>query len=366
MITWHEEIPSDFTHPCVNRIFTEKALFFDIETTGLSPANASVYLIGTAARRGDVIVLDQFFAESPGEERVVVRAFFHLLKGYETVITYNGDRFDIPFLKAKYASDGAEALFSDLVSLDIRKEASRVKGLLHLADLKQKSVEAFVGVGRDDLFSGGELIPVYEEYLKGAGQKALHCLKLHNYEDVLHMPALLPVLSFCRMIDGGFSVVSLEGNEYTSFNGGRAKELFFALKLSEPVCGRISSNSGPFYLTARGETARLRADLYEGELKYFFEDYKDYFYLPDEDIAVHKSVSAYVDKAHRRKARPADCYTKREGIFLPQYEIIQEPAFYENYKDKKSYFELTEDFAESEPLLKRYIVHALRILGRSG
>ncbi len=366
MITWHEEVPFDFTHPCVNRIFTEKAVFFDIETTGLSPVNATVYLIGTAARRGDVIVLDQFFAESPGEERAVIRAFSHVLKGYETVITYNGDRFDIPFLKAKYEKDGPEGLFSGLASLDIRKEAARVKGLLHLADLKQKSIETFLDVGRDDLFSGGELIPVYEDYLKNAGRKELHCLKLHNYEDVLHMPALLPVLSFCGMIDGGFSVVSLEGNEYTAFDGGVAKELFFVLKLSEPVCRRISSNRGPFYLTARGETARLRVGLYEGELKYFFPDYKDYFYLPDEDTAVHKSVSAYVDKAHRRKARPAECYTKREGIFLPQYETIQEPAFYERYKDKKSYFELTEDFAESEPLLKRYLVHVLRLLGRSG
>lgn len=366
MIAWHEEVPFECTHPCADRIFTEKVRFFDIETTGLSPAGASVYLIGTAARSGDRIVVDQFFAEGREEEQPVLDAFFQLLEGCETVITFNGERFDIPFLKARDAGGRAEALFSGLASLDLRKEISRVKGFLHLADLRQKSVEAFLGLGREDVFSGGELIPVYEEYQKSAGQRELRCLMLHNYEDVLRMPALLPVFSFCGMVDGGFSVVSLEGNEYRAFDGGRAKELFVFLRLDEPVCRRVSSGCGAFYLTACGEVARLRVGLYEGELKYFFPDYKDYFYLPGEDIAVHRSVSAYVDRAHRRKARPADCYTKREAIFVPQYEVIGEPAFYEHYRDKKSYFELTEDFAESEPLLKRYLIHALRLLGRSG
>ena len=40
-------------------------------------------------------------------------------------------------------------------------------------------------------------------------------------------------------------------------------------------------------------------------LKYFYDNYKDYFYLPKEDTAIHKSVATYVDKDFRQKAKTA-------------------------------------------------------------
>ena len=64
-----------------------------------------------------------------------------------------------------------------------------------------------------------------------------------------------------------------------------------------------------------------------GTLKYFYSNYKDYYYLPEEDQAVHKSVGAYVDKAHRRQARAFDCYQKKDGIFLPQFSDFHTPSF---------------------------------------
>ena len=45
MITWHEELPFDFSSAVVRRFFTEDAIFFDIETTGFSPAHSNLYLI---------------------------------------------------------------------------------------------------------------------------------------------------------------------------------------------------------------------------------------------------------------------------------------------------------------------------------
>ena len=38
MITWHEELTFDFSDPVSNEVFTENCIFFDIETTGFSPA----------------------------------------------------------------------------------------------------------------------------------------------------------------------------------------------------------------------------------------------------------------------------------------------------------------------------------------
>ena len=45
MITWHEELTFDFSDPVSNEVFTENCIFFDIETTGFSPARTDLYLI---------------------------------------------------------------------------------------------------------------------------------------------------------------------------------------------------------------------------------------------------------------------------------------------------------------------------------
>lgn len=43
---------------------TESILFFDIETTGLSPKNASIYLIGAAFLQDKKWTLQQWFAKT--------------------------------------------------------------------------------------------------------------------------------------------------------------------------------------------------------------------------------------------------------------------------------------------------------------
>jgi hypothetical protein len=64
------------------------------------------------------------------------------------------------------------------------------------------------------------------------------------------------------------------------------------------------------YLALGGEQAKLRIPLTDGTARLYYKDYKNYYYLPQEDMAVHKSVAGFVDKAHRQKATPDNCYTK--------------------------------------------------------
>lgn len=362
MITWHEELLFDFTTPIINRYFTEDTFFFDIETTGFSPERTSLYLIGCAARREDKLILDQFFAESPEEEAAVLSAFMGQLAHYQTVITFNGLGFDVPYLKAKCSQYGLTDSFDEHSHLDLFKEVSHLKFLLKLPNYKQKTVESFLGIGREDVFHGGELISVYQEYVKNPSDEALSLLRLHNYEDVLDMPKLLSVLSYRDVLFGHFSIAHVEGNEYLTSDHTSAKELFINLKLDDTLPNRVSCGCDDFYISAAKDSLCLRIRLFEGELRYFFPNYSDYSYLPDEDIAVHKSVSSYVDKEHRKKATADTCYIKKQAIYLPQYERVCEPAFQENRKDKKSYFELTEDFIKSEKLLREYILHIFKYL----
>lgn len=363
MKTWHEELHFDFSDPMTNRIFTENAIFFDIETTGFSPARTSLYLIGCATRRGTFLYLDQFFAESKQEEVLVLSSFFSLLAQYETILTFNGLGFDIPYLKAKCSTHHLPDPFSSHSYVDIYKEVSRMKHLLKLPNLKQKSIETFLDIRREDAYSGGELIQVYKEYVKSPSHEALLLLRQHNYEDVLYMPKLLPILSYQELLGGHFSVLSLEASEYTSMDGSvRNKELFFTLSADYPVPMPISLGYDSCYLSAKGDILQLRIRLFEGELRFFFENPKDYYYLPEEDRAIHKSIASYVDKEHRRQANKDNCYTRKHAIFLPQYEEIITPAFRNHPKDKECYFELTEDFISSSDMQQRYVQHILNAM----
>ena len=53
------------------------------------------------------------------------------------------------------------------------------------------------------------------------------------------------------------------------------------------------------------------------EMKYFFKDYKNYYYLPMEHMAIHKSIAAYVDDAHKEKATKDNAFTTKTGSFIP-------------------------------------------------
>lgn len=363
MKTWHEELYFDFSDPMTDRIFTENAIFFDIETTGFSPARTSLYLIGCATRKENLLCLDQFFADAKQEEPAVLSAFFSLLAQYGTILTFNGLGFDIPYLKAKCGTHHLPDPFSSHSYVDIYKEVSRMKHLLKLPNLKQKSIELFLDIRREDAYSGGELIQVYKEYLKSPSGEALHLLRQHNYEDVLYMPKLLPILSYQELLCGHFSVVSLEASEYTAMDGSSDnKELFFTLSAEYPLPTPVSLGYDDCYLSAKDDCARLRIRLFQGELRYFFENPRDYYYLPEEDRAVHKRIASYVDKEHRIQANKENCYTRKHAIFLPQYEELIAPAFREHPKDRKSYFELTEDFISSPGMQQRYVQHLLKIM----
>lgn len=348
----------------IQQIFTEDVLFFDIETTGFSPANTQLYLIGCAKKQGKNIVIEQYFADSKEDEIRILSDFLKLLESHKTIITFNGTGFDIPYLKTKCNTYHLTECFSQKVSIDLFKIASSLKFLLKLPNYKQKTLEAFLGIKREDTFDGGQLIAIYHEYVKSPSKQKLQLLKQHNYEDVLGMPDLLPVLGYFRLLNGGYTLSSIESNLYTDYDGIQKKELIFSFKNKLPVPKCVSYGYHEFYLTCDNFNTKLSVKLYEGELKYFFENYKDYYYLPAEDMSIHKNVAAGVDKAHRKHATASTCYIRKESIFLPQYELIAEPYFRVNHKDKISYFELTEDFINSNETLCKYINHILKLMGK--
>lgn len=344
-----------------NKLFNENCIFFDIETTGFSPTTSSIYLIGCLRRHEETLIIDQFFAESKNDEKELLENFLEILHQYETIISFNGIGFDIPFIKAKCDTYGVTEHLKDFSYIDIFKLISNIKFLLKLPNYKQKTIEHFLDIQRDDMFSGGELIHVYEDYIKTQSPEAEHLLLLHNYEDVIGMLDLLPILSYLEVLNGHYTISSVEIVPYTSYESETGQEMIITLCNNYHIPKRVSYQYRDYYLTMNHDISRIRIPLFEGELHYFYSNYKDYYYLPAEDIAIHKSVATFVDKNYRERAKACNCYNRKTGIFLPQYDSIMSPVFHKEYKDKCAYFELTKDFSSSDVMLRRYVDHIFKI-----
>lgn len=97
------------------------------------------------------------------------------------------------------------------------------------------------------------------------------------------------------------------------------------LSLPTPLPVPVSLSVGSCYFKGENDTATLKVPLIEEELKYFYANYKDYYYLPEEDVALHKSVADFVDKEFRVQATAATCYTRKYSLYLQQWDIIFEP-----------------------------------------
>ena len=79
----------------------ERLLFFDIETTGLSSKKDMVYLIGCTYLRGGSWHMKQWFADSLEAEAELLLHFFLFASRFSLLIHFNGDSFDLPFLKER-------------------------------------------------------------------------------------------------------------------------------------------------------------------------------------------------------------------------------------------------------------------------
>ena len=179
-------------------------LFFDIETTGFSGDYASVYLIGCVWHDGNTWILTQYFAETRDAEEEVLDAFFALLRTKRILVHFNGDWFDIPFLTKRCVFYKKDWNFEAVESFDIYKKIRPLKKLLGLENLKQKSIERFLGIAREDKYNGGQLIEVYGEYLQTHSELLKHLLILHNEDDLKGMPQILPILAYPDFHNGDF------------------------------------------------------------------------------------------------------------------------------------------------------------------
>ncbi len=355
-------ISAKFNPETISSYNPEEILYFDIETTGFSPEKSTLYLIGCIyCDKGDYYSR-QWFVDEPAFEMESIAAFMEFITKFKVLVHYNGNGFDIPYIIKKCNQYNIEHNFDKVDSIDIYKIISGYKTLFKTANIKQKTMEQFLKIHREDKYNGGELIKVYNDYCRKPSDELLRLLLLHNHNDLTGMLGILPLINYSALLNGEYSLSSIALNTGTTADSLEKKEVVITLYSKKTLPARVSCGNNNYYFIAFEHSIKICVQVYTEELKFFYPNYKDYYYLPEEDRSIHKSVAFYVDKNFRTKAKAANCYSKKTGIFLPQYKEIITPFFRIDFYDKISYFEYVEDFSENETEILKYCHHIFETL----
>lgn len=193
-----------------SKYYDEEAVFLDIETTGLSPMRSFIYLIGLVFidLKKLTMHITQLIAEDRDEEEDILKLMKERLKGYKTVVTYNGNSFDLPFIAKRSERYGIEPIAMD--SFDMYERLRLHKDTLKLDGLKQKNIEKKLGITREDRYNGGECISFYKDYVKNKSAESFDKFVLHNYDDLLYMPATMSILD---LLDEKITI-DIDGRKY--------------------------------------------------------------------------------------------------------------------------------------------------------
>ena len=339
-----------------------EVIFFDIETTGFSPETSILYMIGCIYYQQNHFICSQWFSDTMEAQKDIIIAFMEFIKNFKVLVCYNGQGFDIPYLTKKCTIYNLPYDFNNIECIDIYKYIAPYKSLFKTDNLKQKTMESFIGLSREDQYSGGELIAFYEKYLLNHSNDILDILVLHNHDDLVGMTKLISLLAYPMVFNEKLNLKKLEEINNPSYDQFPNKEIHFQMELSNKVPKRVTCGNNTFYLTLYENIAELSVKAYTRELKYFYPNYKDYYYLPIEDTAIHKSIAFYVDKNFKTRAKAANCYSKKTGCFLPQYNEIICPYFKIDYYDKETYFEFTDEFKSDNTAIANYFLHVVNHL----
>ena len=340
----------------------EHILFIDIETTGFTARSAGLYLIGCAYYESSQWHIIQWLAQSKEEEKDLLEAFFTFASRFTCLIHYNGNNFDLPFLEQKCAYYELPYNFKQYRGIDLYRRISPYKTFLHLENCKQKTIESFLDIKRDDTFTGGELIGIYNSYLSEKGDFEEKTLLLHNFDDVKGMLSLVSMLAYYDMLNEGVVAKKVQANYYVDFDGVKNQELLMHVILPSKLPKPITGCACGCYFSGNGKEGIIKVPIFEGELKYFYANYKDYYYLPSEDIALHKSVADFVDKEHREQATASTCYTRKSSVYLPEWEPLVKPFFKKDYKGSGMFFELLDEIKRDRKLFADYASHIIQVI----
>lgn len=320
--------------PVLKNISEENILLFDIETTGLSPDASTIFMIGCGYYEDSRLHTIHWLAdgyETYSEQEIFLAFsdwFIHHFQSSENVhiITYNGHKFDLPFLKSRYEQCQIPLPYSSTIiehSIDYYRHILPLKHLWPVHDLKLHTLSAWLGYQGSHTPSGRQLIKTYHTYIKTKDPVLLNLLFLHNIDDLESLSKILSLETFFQFFNGNYTIDSISYSE---------EHIIFKMHSNSmhPFPSKLEYQMEGFALKAADFEAVLLTPVHPNGLRYYYSDHKNYVYLPLEDHVLHKSMAKYIDKSHWIKANKKNCYT----WFIP------DTFFFESEEKQRDYIQM--------------------------
>ena len=155
--------------------------YLDIETTGLSPDDCEITVTGIYRWAPDESDCVQFIGRENTRDNIL-----EALAGIPVIYTYNGHRFDLPFIHRRTGVNLERHYRHRDLMFDCWRQ--NLRGGL-------KSVERQLGIRRElpDV-NGLEAIRLWARYVETFDLEALEKLKAYNREDVVNLRTLKELL----------------------------------------------------------------------------------------------------------------------------------------------------------------------------
>jgi uncharacterized protein YprB with RNaseH-like and TPR domain len=151
--------------------------YLDIETTGLSRHYADITVIGIALEKSRKCHLVQLIEEDLYEKKLL-----DSLEGVDEIYTYNGSRFDLPFIKAGLGVDLNRCFKHTDLMYDCWKHNLKggLKVVEKLLEIKRKLTNV----------DGYMAVQLWSDYINNNNKNALRTLLDYNQEDVVNLRVL--------------------------------------------------------------------------------------------------------------------------------------------------------------------------------
>ena len=243
----------------------KSACVLDVETTGRYYRTTRITKLSVLSYHENEWVDTVYTADCEEDEYEILQRFGNDLT--ETVLTYNGQAFDLPYLRRKLC---AYSLADPLPGRTYCDLMIRYRGLARFLSLPGRHLDDFAAF----LGCGG----------KSETEKTLRLLSLESY---------------FSMLRGGYRIREVSRRPGPGSGG---ELLIFSLDLRQPVPREVIYRDDPYRIQCSGSSAVLSVSFSDGRVKRFYPDYENYEYLPIEDYAVHKSLASAIPSSRREKA----------------------------------------------------------------
>ena len=262
--------------------------------------------------------LISWISEQESDEYEMLTALSDALDSIRRIITFNGNAFDLPHLHQKYKAFDLMDPLQGKQYLDLMLRLKPISRFLALPSGKLADFAGFLHLAQPDASDEASF-----RFHPGAEDK--HETSTPN--DALYTLECMSLLHYADFLDQGARIREVTTDE---------ERVIFRLHYPDGFPVGFSVHDSGFHLRfSEDGTVLLSSRICNGSIRYYHTDVKNYWYLPLEGYAIHKSAAQYVDKSRREKAVRENCY----HLVPVSPAFLQDPAMLDGYlKSVLAYF----------------------------